>query len=110
MATFRDAGITGDFVHEPLKDSSTEIRLIHVAPAHETTDDLQCAVSTHSISSLPPYIAISYTWGDISEKKSIQIDGKQLWLGHNSWKALWQARLHRFEEPLDRCSLNRPSK
>ena len=30
MATIRDAGIHGDFVHEHLQDPHTEIRLIHV--------------------------------------------------------------------------------
>lgn len=100
MATIRDAGITGDFVHEPLPNPSTEIRLVHVDPLGEEDDDIRCTVLTHSLNNPPSYIAISYTWGDISKKRKIRIKGKQLWIGQNSWTVLWQARLHRFAEPL----------
>lgn len=106
MAIIRDAGIIGDFIHEPLQDPSTEIRLVHVNPSGEQDDDIRCTVLTHSLNNPPPYIAISYTCGDISNKRKIYIEGKQLWIGHNSWTVLWQARLHRFTEPLDRCAIN----
>ena len=100
MATIRDAGIHGEFVHERSRDPLTEIRLIHIDLSGEMDSDIYCTVSAHSIGDATPYIAVSYTWGDISEKRSIWVNNKRLYLGPNSWIVLWQARLHGLNDPL----------
>jgi hypothetical protein len=100
MATIRDAGITGDFVHEPLKDPGSEIRLISVEASDEQEDDIECTISTHTIDEAPPYAAISYTWGSMSHKRSIKLNGKRLDIGQNSWTVLWQVRLHEIAVPV----------
>jgi hypothetical protein len=100
MATIRDAGISGDFVHEPLKDPGGEIRLISVKASSEQGDDIECTISTHTIDEAPPYAAISYTWGSMSHKRSIRLNGKRLDIGQNSWTVLWQVRLHEIAVPV----------
>jgi hypothetical protein len=100
MATIRNAGITGDFVHEPLKDPGSEIRLISVEASDEQEDDIECTISTHAINEAPPYAAISYTWGSMSHKRSIRLNDKLLDIGQNSWTVLWQVRLHEIAVPV----------
>lgn len=100
MATIRNAGIAGEFTHTPLRDPYIEIRLVQIWPSDDNDSDINCTVSAHAVSHPPPYIAVSYTWGDNSERKCIWLNGKRLYLGHNSWIVLWQARLHRLREPL----------
>jgi hypothetical protein len=108
MRTFRDAGITGDFVHEPLQDAENQIRLIHIKPSNAKNDEIECIISTHSPGDIPPFAAISYTWGDMVSMRNIRLDGKQLSIGENSWLVLWQARLHMIPLPIwiDVLSIN----
>jgi hypothetical protein len=116
MATFRDAGISGDFVHERLSDPKTMIRLIQIdRSSADPGNEIRCTISTHPLNDSPcpskhplndspPYVAISYTWGDTSRKRRIWVNEKRVNVGYNSWLALWQAiRLDRqnpSEQPL----------
>jgi hypothetical protein len=102
MATIRDAGIFGEFVHEPLSDPQAEIRLVQIDLSGDKDSEIHCTISTFPSDNTctPPYIAISYTWGDTSKLREIWINGKRLNVGHNNWLALWQARLHRLLQPL----------
>jgi hypothetical protein len=108
MERFRDAGITGDFVHTRLQDAKTQIRLIHLKPSDTKSDNIECTISTHDLSNAPPFAAISYTWGDMVSMREIMMDGKHLSIGENSWLVLWQARLHRIPLPvwIDVLSIN----
>ena len=100
MSTIRDAGISGDFVHEPLSNPQTEFRLAQVDLSGDDNSAIHCTISTYTLSNPPPYLAISYTWGDVSKKQEIWIGKERLKIGHNSWLALSQARLHRPQQPL----------
>jgi hypothetical protein len=108
MRTFRDAGITGDFVHEPLQHPGSEIRLIHIKPSDVKNDEIECTISTHDLGKAPPFAAISYTWGDMASMRDIRLDGKHLSIGENNWFVLWQARLHKIPLPvwIDVLSIN----
>jgi hypothetical protein len=100
MATIRDAGITGDFIHEPLRDHHNEIRLVLIQPSEDRNHEIECSVSTYALTKAPPYVAISYTWGDMNKKRMIRINDKEIRVGYNSWLVLWQARLHRIAQYL----------
>jgi hypothetical protein len=101
MATFRNAGISGDFVHESLSDPQAEIRLVQIDLSGDKDSEIHCTISAHSIKDAPPYVAISYTWGDIGkDQRRIWVNGERINVGHNSWLALWQARLHHTQQPL----------
>jgi hypothetical protein len=84
MATIRDAGITGTFVHEPLKDPHHEIRLVLIQPSEDRNHEVECTVSRYALSEAPPYVAISYTWGNTTQKRMIQINGKSIQVRYNS--------------------------
>lgn len=94
MATIRDAEITGDFVHEPLTHPQDEIRLLQLDLSTGTEDEITCTTLTCAIRRPEPYFAISYTWDDMRQKRVIQVNGKRVQVGYNSWLALWQARLY----------------
>ena len=100
MSTIRDAGISGDFVHEPLSDSQVQIRLVQIDLCGDKDNEIHCTISAYPLGAPPPYVAISYTWGDKSMKQSIWVNKRRLNIGHNSWLALWQARSHCVRPPL----------
>lgn len=107
MTALRDAEICGHLVYPPFINSYKEIRLVRVDQVRvdhcaeiDGDDGIVCSLSNHSMDDLPPYIAISYTWGNIAERRRITLDGEELWIGFNSWLVLWQARLHRLPHPL----------
>ena len=100
MSTIRDAGISGDFLHEPLSNPHVELRLAQVDLSRDEDSEIHCTISTYAMSNSPPYTAISYTWGDTSKRRGIWVGESRLNIGHNSWLALWQARLHLLQRPL----------
>ena len=108
MRTFRDAGISGDFVHTRLQDAKNQIRLVHVKPSDTSDDKIECTISTHNLSDAIPFAAISYTWGDMASMRDIWLENKRVSIGENSRLVLWQARLHRCPFPLwiDVLSIN----
>ena len=61
MRTFRDAGITGDFVHEPLQNVRSEIRLIHIKPSDVKNDEIECMVPTHALNKAPELAMRSFS-------------------------------------------------
>ena len=100
MRTFRDAGISGDFVHTRLQDAKNQIRLVHIKPSDKSDDKIECTISTHNLSDVIPFAAISYTWGNMASMHDIWLENKRLSIGENSRLVLWQARLHRCPLPL----------
>jgi hypothetical protein len=99
MTTIADAIPIEKFIHQPFEDPGSEIRLICVNPPKTGTDEFDCTTSTHAIfkARLPPYVAISYTWGDTARKRIINLEGKRVYIGENSWLALSQVRLHKLD-------------
>jgi hypothetical protein len=108
MRTFRDAGISGDFVHTRLQDAKNQIRLVHIKPSDTSDDKIECTISTHNLSDVIPFAAISYTWGNMASMHDIWLENKRVSIGENSRLVLWQARLHRCPLPLwiDVLSIN----
>lgn len=62
MAT-RSASTASHFVHSALDDSEQQIRLLKLHPG-PSESEIRCDISTYSIEESPPYIALSYTWGN----------------------------------------------
>ncbi|CAK4034804.1 Hypothetical predicted protein [Lecanosticta acicola] len=121
-----DISDTDAFEHQPLADSSKQIRLLAVLPGNPN-EDIRVRLSTHWLdledgsdnqdeyqgedyedfagvpptpldryvrfSSVPPYNAISYTWGD-TQTRRIWIDDQPHTVRENCYYALWQYRLH----------------
>ncbi|KAF2159177.1 hypothetical protein M409DRAFT_30316 [Zasmidium cellare ATCC 36951] len=80
------------FIYEPLANASKQLRLLQFTPAHPG-DEVGVEMSTWSLSNAPPYMAVSYTWGD-PEPKPIMISGQSVDVRWNCFYALYQARFH----------------
>jgi hypothetical protein len=88
MATLSD--LTAD---RPLADQ--EIRLIRLKPSHEASDSrlsgeehLECTIEYHQLVETPPYIALSYCWGDSRLKLCLIVNGVACGVGANAVEAL----------------------
>lgn len=65
-----------------------EIRLAVIAPGHES-EAINCALIKASIFEQPsPYKALSYTWGEGSAARPINIDGHTFFVRRNLERAL----------------------
>lgn len=61
----------GHYPYQPLDDSC--IRLIKLFPERKTR--INCQLVPVSLDDAPPYIAISYAWGDASFTREIELEG-----------------------------------
>ena len=59
----------GEFKYTPLSDSN-DIRLLRVHSG-DPADEILCDLVVANLSSHPPYLALSYTWGDPAGPKAV---------------------------------------
>jgi hypothetical protein len=78
------------FKHEPLHDSATHFRLLHIIRG-DFNQHVECELSVWPIEDAPPYSTISYTWGDPTDMTEIIVNGKLLVVGQNCEYVLHQA-------------------
>ncbi|KAF3055683.1 Heterokaryon incompatibility protein 6, OR allele [Daldinia childiae] len=90
------------FAYTPMADARNQIRLLQI---HHTKRDelIHCSLSIWSLSNLPPYHAISYTWGDPSQTTYISINNQPLKVRKSCEYVLRQARW--YEKYLQNMSL-----
>ncbi|KAI0852446.1 heterokaryon incompatibility protein-domain-containing protein [Daldinia vernicosa] len=81
------------FVHTPMTDARNQIRLLQIHHA-KRDEPVHCSLSTWSLSKLPPYHAISYTWGDPSQTTYISINKQPLKVRRSCEYVLRQAKWH----------------
>ena len=80
-------------MHAPLRDPRAHIRLIRFDPK-ETGDSILVSLETWDLQCAPPYNAISYAWGEPSERHAIKINGATMPVSKNCFHALRQTSLH----------------
>jgi len=78
------------FEHDPLPDSTTQFRLLHILRG-DFGQHVECEISSWPIDDAPSYYAISYTWGDPAETAEITVNGKPLAVRRNCEYVLQQA-------------------
>src|SRR5437868_5899712 len=66
-------------------------------PAERQDEDIMCTVSEYTQwyylgPSATYYLALSYTWSDASNQRTILLNGKQFSVRQNLWSCLWQLR------------------
>ncbi len=69
---------TREFRYQPLPDNKSFIRLLYLRPRNRTTSTegrtiLECEVIIHPVNDCPPYVALSYAWGDATIQKSVKL-------------------------------------
>lgn len=79
-------------IHTPLRNPRAQTRLIHFDPV-ESGDSILVSLETWDSESAPPYNAISYTWGELSDRHAIIINNTRVYVSENCFHALVQARL-----------------
>lgn len=77
------------FVHDPLPDSTTHIRLLEILHAGPT-QQIACSVSEWPLNDVPSYCAVSYTWGDPTDLTAITLNGQTMAVGRNCQYAMLQ--------------------
>ena len=90
-------------VHErPYKplSSSTGIRILHLLPAQNDGDPLECRLLETDLNENPEYIAISYVWGDETDPSFILHEEVELSITRNL-----DAALRRFRQESECISL-----
>ncbi|KXS98088.1 hypothetical protein AC579_5305 [Pseudocercospora musae] len=74
-----------------LQDARKEVRLLRFRDVQDD-DHIACDYAVHHLGGKLDYIAISYTWGDVSMRKDVEIEGRIVNVHRNCFDALWQAR------------------
>ncbi|KAJ3552316.1 hypothetical protein NPX13_g11146 [Xylaria arbuscula] len=69
---------TTGFRYQPLPDNSGFIRLLYLRPQSRTASiegriRLHCEVIIHPVDHCPPYVALSYAWGDATSRKNVKL-------------------------------------
>jgi hypothetical protein len=85
-----DAAPLPAFEHDPLPDSTTHLRLLHITHG-DFERHVECEVSTWPIETSPLYYAISYTWGDPAATAEITLNGRPFVVRQNCEYVLQQA-------------------
>ncbi|KAK4863708.1 hypothetical protein LT330_002486 [Penicillium expansum] len=89
----RNEVTTGLYEYETLKGHVLPLRLVELLPGTRQ-EDITCRMYETSLDKCAgSYEALSYVWGDDSEKTPIQIDGRTLEIGPNLRLALFNLRL-----------------
>ena len=91
-----DSGVPSRQLHtyEPL-ESSDYLRLVNILPPSTSATDstVSCTITEHSRAGVPPFTAISYTWGNADRTKEVSTaDGVFLPVTENCFAALRSAR------------------
>ncbi|KIW20849.1 hypothetical protein PV08_01427 [Exophiala spinifera] len=81
-------GSTTEFQYEELDPSVDCMRLIELDPGGDADDVPRCKLIHVTFGQKPRYQALSYMWGDVTIKKKISVEGKELLVGQNLWDAL----------------------
>ncbi|KAH7072130.1 heterokaryon incompatibility protein-domain-containing protein, partial [Paraphoma chrysanthemicola] len=78
-----------DFSHDPLPDSPRHIRLLEILQG-DFGQHVICTLSTWEFDNAPPYVAISYTWGDPKSTTDITVNERCMLVRKNCEYALQQ--------------------
>ncbi|KAH7381145.1 heterokaryon incompatibility protein-domain-containing protein [Phaeosphaeria sp. MPI-PUGE-AT-0046c] len=77
-----DTGCASTFYqHQLLDNNKRQFRLLRLCNSSECAMNYQ--LITSSLENHPPYVALSYTWGEETSTGSINIDGKKFKIGTN---------------------------
>jgi hypothetical protein len=86
--------MTGRFEYQKLSRSCREIRLLELLPSKHHLSKFRpaCRVTNTSLGSSPPFLALSYVWGDESNKRVILVNKRPFWVTRNLYDAMMSLR------------------
>ncbi|KAF2824575.1 hypothetical protein CC86DRAFT_296744 [Ophiobolus disseminans] len=65
-----------------------EIRLLDLMPAESPMDEIVCNHRIMQMTEKSPYEALSYTWGDSPDQRTILLNGQLFAITTNLWTAI----------------------
>lgn len=90
--------LTARYEFQPL-DTEWNIRLLEIFPGQEN-EPIQCSLERAISNTNPDHIALSYTWGDVKDRRLISIDDYQLSVTANLYSAIYRIRCIGDRRPL----------
>jgi hypothetical protein len=84
-------GMAANFRYEPLVGSYST-RVITLLPSASREDRIEVCIAEVDLETPPPYEALSYSWGDPSQRVALQCHGKDLHVTPNCESALRHLR------------------
>ncbi|KAI0534532.1 heterokaryon incompatibility protein-domain-containing protein [Xylaria digitata] len=89
------SGTLGSNVYQYEELQPPQFRLVRVL--HTKMSAIKCDIIHESLANPPPYICISYAWGDADDKRPIQIDNANIYISVNVFEAIDAVRRRRGE-------------
>jgi hypothetical protein len=89
------------YPYVPLKNPASDLRLIEIRLRNETRY-LECTLHTYTDDDCPAYEALSYAWGDESERFALALNGRPIPIASNLYSALWSLQKRRAGQATDR--------
>ncbi|RSL50395.1 hypothetical protein CEP54_011967 [Fusarium duplospermum] len=86
-------------VYRPLDLKSTQIRMLHLLPGNGE-DPIRCVLDAVLLDDNPKYEALSYAWGDPTDRLPIEVDGERKSITVNLYHALRRLRYPQDERRL----------
>lgn len=80
-----------EFRHERLKLSGSFMRLLQIQGGTKK-DALSLRITQYAIHRRPPYVAISYTWGNADDTHKVLVNGRPFRVRSNLWHLLYHLR------------------
>ncbi|PVH86383.1 HET-domain-containing protein [Cadophora sp. DSE1049] len=82
------------FTYTPLDSTKDSIRLLklHASPSPESTWPIRCSLFHTTFADAPPYIALSYVWGERTGSQLISVDQEHVSITPNLRHALQRLR------------------
>ncbi|EXA44155.1 hypothetical protein FOVG_05658 [Fusarium oxysporum f. sp. pisi HDV247] len=77
-----------------------QIRLLHLLPATENNDSIECRLEVIALEENPVYEALSYCWGDSSQLQEIKCNNEAFQVTENLLRALQHLRNEHTERTL----------
>ncbi|KAL2062121.1 hypothetical protein VTL71DRAFT_6387 [Oculimacula yallundae] len=89
-----------DYPYKPLETTKGSIRLLKLHASPDSSWPIRCSLFHTSFGSAPPYVALSYVWGESSGSHSIHVDADHVSITSNLKHALQRLRPKPGEEDL----------
>ncbi|KUJ08181.1 HET-domain-containing protein [Mollisia scopiformis] len=78
--------------YAPLDGNRTSIRLLRLLPTADDSEPLRCSLFHTTLETAPPYIALSYVWGEKTGSQFISVDSDHILITPNLKHALERLR------------------
>jgi hypothetical protein len=72
------------YAYKSLDKNNREIRLVHLHPPEQFSSQVRCSILTTTLDNAPEYTALSYCWGDASNRLTIELNDAGLFTTPNS--------------------------